>query len=251
VPVPGACAVTLTWTVSVPPKSMEPGGAIVVVVDAALTAWLSVAFEALWLLSPEYTALRLCEATLKVGTAQAAEASVDPATTMIEGHSVVPPVHVASDGEVAPSQNVTLPVGMAPPAGGATVAVSIVLWPKTVAAGFADSVAVVAYGSTTCSTAAAVAGPLFASPEKYAVIECVPTARRVTQVTLVELAGIVHKGAFPPQVASVVAASAQNMTVLPFSVPLLASVAVNVTFATAPLGLPDVDSDSVGAARPT
>src|SRR2546425_11411316 len=74
---------------------------------------------------------------------------------------------------VAPSRNVTVPVGM--PAGELTVAVKVTGWPKAV--GFAEEIAVIVVAPlfTVCDKADELLGLAFVSPPYDAALECAPT----------------------------------------------------------------------------
>ena len=120
---------------------------------------------------------------------------------------------------VAPSLNVTVPVGV-PEVAGFTVAVKVTAWPA--ADGFTEETTEVVEAAwfTTCDSAGEVLGAKLVSPLYTAVMECVPTV----SVEVVNVAD-------PPLSVPVpsVAVPFLNVTV-PVGVPEVAvTVAVNVT----------------------
>jgi hypothetical protein len=118
VPPPGATAVTVAVRVLASPNT-DGSGAEVRAVDVAawVTVWVSTGeVEPVKSVSPLYTAVRECDPTPRVEVARVA----------------VPPESAAVPTRVAPSKKSTVPVGVpAPGATAATVAVRVLLWPKT------------------------------------------------------------------------------------------------------------------------
>ena len=79
---------------------------------------------------------------------------------------------------MAPSLNVTVPVGVpVPGATTLTVAVKVTDWPKTDGFTLEASAVVVVFWFTVCVRTAEVLPESFVSPPYTAVIECDPTAR--------------------------------------------------------------------------
>jgi hypothetical protein len=160
------------------------------------------------LLSPLYTAVIECEATLNELVLKVAEPALS--------------AFVAS--EVAPSLNVTVPVGVPAPAPvGVTVAVKVTDWPKTV--GLAEEANAVALPLllTVCEIALEVLVVKLPSPPYTAVIACAATlSEDVLKVAWPELRLPVP----------IVVAPSLNVTVpvgVPAPAPLGVTVAVNVT----------------------
>ena len=79
---------------------------------------------------------------------------------------------------VAPSRNITVPVGTFVPLAGVTLAIKVTFAPDVDVAGPVSVVVVEisAPAFTTCNSAVEVLVVNFASPLYFAVIECVPTA---------------------------------------------------------------------------
>jgi hypothetical protein len=135
---------------------------------------------------------------------------------------VAPPALSGPDpSEVAPSENVTVPVGV-PPAVLVTVAVNVTDWPPT--EGLSDEVSNVALGFRLiiCMMGLAVLEAKFGSPPYCAVIEWEPTASE-------DVANIAMADEF--NVPAPIDAPLSKKVTIPVGVPLdvLVTVAVNVT----------------------
>jgi len=144
VPAPGATAATVAVKVSDWPKTDGFGPVVratVVVVLAWFTTWVRV-LEVLVpkLASPPYTAVIECEATESAAVANVATPD---------------PLSVPVPSVVAPSLNVTVPVGVPPLP--VTVAVKVTDCPNT--EGFCEDVSVVVLGLTTTRVAVVVTEP--------------------------------------------------------------------------------------------
>jgi hypothetical protein len=111
------------------------------------------------------------DAALFVSPLYVALIACDPADSVDVAHSAVLPLN-ATDAQivVAPSLNVTLPVGDCP----VTLAVKATLWPAVLGLVALIRLVELAAGSTCCVTVFEVEAALFASPLYSAVIACDP-----------------------------------------------------------------------------
>jgi hypothetical protein len=143
----------------------------------------------------------------------------EPRASVDVENDAAPPLSVPVPSVVAPSRNVTVPVGIPPVP--VTVAVNVTGWPIVEGLTEEPSTVVVALRLfTTCVTTDDVLMAKFESPEYFAVIECDPTARVVVaNVATPELS---------VPVPSVVTPS-RNVTVPVGVPPVPDTVAVNVT----------------------
>jgi hypothetical protein len=155
VPAPGATAATVAVNVSDWPKT-EGFGPVVRATVVVVLAWLTVCETVLELLGPKravppYEAVRLWDPAVRVETVSVAT----PA-----------PFRVPVPSDVAPSRNITVPVGVVGPVTRATVAVSVVDWPNV--DGLAELVSVVVVFSTTTRVPEPVAVPAWQVPPPFA-----------------------------------------------------------------------------------
>jgi hypothetical protein len=125
-PLPGFCVTVAVKVTLAPTAGFNELAIIAVDVCATLTVTVT-AFEVLpaLLLSPPYTAVIECCPTASVEVVNVATPE---------------PFSVPVPSIVAPSMNVTLPVGVVPPVGGVTVAVNVTLVPAVTLVALATSV---------------------------------------------------------------------------------------------------------------
>jgi len=134
VPVPEAGATAAVNDTDWPAlKLVELEDSVVVVDTTAAFTVTETAFdvEPLSEVSPEYDAVMLCE----------------PADSVLVLKLALPPESAAEPRDVAPSWNVTVPVGVPVPEAGATAAVNDTDWPALKLVELEDSVVVVATGA--------------------------------------------------------------------------------------------------------
>jgi hypothetical protein len=220
---PGCDAVTVTLE-GVTPSVKLPVAAVMLIESALEVDVAKVA-------SPPYCAVIECVPAASVEVANVAEPE---------------PFSVPDPRLVAPSRNITVPVGTFVPLAGVTLAINETLAPVVPVAGPVSIVVVEmsAAAFTVCVSAGEVSAAKFVSPLYCAVIECDPG-----------VSAVVDNVAFPPAPTVPIpreVAPSKNVTV-PVIVPAVAeeTVAVNVTLAPVVDGFKaDVTTEVVAAFVP-